>query len=410
MDKEIQYIIMHCIEACDPEQNVFDIVKQRSYAKPPVIISIGKAAVSQARGAARALRGNFRKGLIITKYGHALHAPDRFSVYEAGHPVPDENSLRGAQAALDAVQGLTAEDTVIFLVSGGGSALFELPVVGLDRLSVITEEMLKKGCEINEINSVRKKLSAVKGGRFALACAPAKVENLLLSDVLGDAPSVIASGPAVPDDSPAELAWQTAEKYKMSLTAEELRLLRQPTPAALQNVSVAYTGNLHILTQAAKTAAEALGYTATVINEALTGEASAQAEMFAKFVLEEKLKRPGEKLAYIMGGETTVTIKGGGKGGRNQEFALAAAKVLDGIDGIRIFAFGSDGTDGPTENAGGIADGGTAENLRQAGGSVDAFLADNNSAEALRLADGLIVTGPTGTNVNDLYMALVTAD
>ncbi len=407
MNPVIETIVADAIRACDPEQNVFDAVSRREYAEPPTVISIGKAAVSQARGAARALNGRIRKGVIVTKYAHAVDPPQGFDVYEAGHPVPDENSVRGAKAALEAVKGLTERDTVLFLVSGGGSALFELPAVPLARLSEITEEMLKKGCEINEINTVRKKLSLVKGGGFAAACAPAKVENLLLSDVLGDPPEIIASGPGVEDTTPDGFAAATAEKYRLTLTPREKKLLRAPAPVLRGEPGVTFTGSLKLLLSAAKKSAEALGYGATVLNDALTGEAREKAREFCEFLVEEQKKHPQEKRAYIMGGETTVTIHGGGKGGRNQEFALAAAKYLDGTNGITVFAFGSDGTDGPTDNAGGFADGATAGRIRSHGKSVDDYLADNDSAAALALCGGLIVTGPTGTNVNDLYMGLI---
>lgn len=407
MDAEIKKIVSDAIAACDPEENVYNEIKKRTYALPPVVVSVGKAAVSQARGAARALGGRFKKGVIVTKYGHADSPPAGFAVIEAGHPTPDENSVRGAQAALEAVKDLTAEDTVIFLVSGGGSALFEKPAVPLARLRAITDEMLKKGCEIGEINAVRKKLSLVKGGGFAETCAPARVENLLLSDVLDDPPAVIASGPGVQDDTPEGFAAGVADRYALSLTPEERKLLDRPAPKVANADAPVFTGSLRILLDAAQKSARELGYTAVITNDALTGEASDRAREFCAFLKEERKKHPREKRAYIMGGETTVTIKGAGKGGRNQEFALAAAKYLDGTEGITVFAFGSDGTDGPTDNAGGFADGRTAETIRRRGGNVDAFLADNDSAAALALCDSLIVTGPTGTNVNDLYVGLV---
>ncbi|MBR5427132.1 MAG: DUF4147 domain-containing protein [Clostridia bacterium] len=406
MKTEIEKIVSDAIAACDPEENVYRIVSSRTYALPPVVISVGKAAVSQARGASRALNGRIKKGVIVTKYGHAEDPPAGFEVYEAGHPVPDENSSRGAGAALEAVKGLTERDTVIFLVSGGGSALFEKSAIPLNRLREITDEMLKKGCEIAEINAVRKKLSLVKGGRFAAACAPARVENLLLSDVLGDPPAVIASGPGVQDDTPDCFAAAVAEKYALGFTEEEKQLLRIPAPQIENADEPVFTGNLAILLAAAKKSAEALGYETRIVNDALTGEARDRAREFCAFLIEEQKKHPQKKRAYIMGGETTVTIQGTGKGGRNQEFALAAAKYLDGTKGITVFAVGSDGTDGPTDNAGGFADGTTAETICKKGGSVDAYLADNDSASALALCDSLIVTGPTGTNVNDLYMGL----
>ncbi|MBQ6019074.1 MAG: DUF4147 domain-containing protein [Clostridia bacterium] len=407
MKTEIEKIVSDAIAACDPEENVYRIVSARTYDLPPVVISIGKAAAAQARGAARALNGRFKKGVIVTKYGHADNPPAGFEIIEAGHPVPDENSERGAEAALNAVNDLSAQDAVLLLVSGGGSALFEKSAVPLARLRAITDEMLRKGCEIAEINAVRKKLSLVKGGRFAAACAPARVENLLLSDVLGDPPEIIASGPGVQDDTPDGFAAAVAERYGLSITDGERALLLAPAPRIENAGEPVFTGNLSILLTAAKKSAEALGYETRIVNDALTGEARDRAREFCGFLIEEQKKHPQKKRAYIMGGETTVTVRGSGKGGRNQEFALAAAKYLDGTDGVTVFAVGSDGTDGPTLNAGGFADGATAERIRAGGRSVDAYLAENDSAAALALCDSLIVTGPTGTNVNDLYMGLL---
>ncbi len=406
MDNQIEYIVSRAISDCDPESSVKKLIDGRKYLQPPVIVAIGKAAVAEARGAAAALGGRFAKGLIVTKYGHANSAPKGFCVYEAGHPIPDSNTLAAANAVTDAVKGLSGDDTVILLVSGGGSALFEKPLIPLERLAEITRALMNGGCGIEELNTVRKRLSAVKGGKFAKMCFPARVENYLLSDVLGDDPTAIASGVGVYDSKSGDAA-STVKKYGISPSEEEMRLLSEQLPQDMGNTEIHFTGNIEALIRSAKSSAEKLGYKAQVITNRLTGEASLRGKEFARFLTEERKKCGGEKRAYIMGGETTVTVKGDGKGGRNQEFALAAAEVLDGTRGIKIFAFGSDGTDGPTDNAGGFADGDTASKIREKGGDLRLYLENNDSAAALSLADALIITGPTGTNVNDLYMGLL---
>ena len=328
-----------------------------------------------------------------------------FTCCEAGHPVPDENSFAGTQVALDLVADLNPEDTVLFLLSGGGSALFEKPLVPGPVLQDITGQLLACGADIIEINTIRKRLSAVKGGRFAQHCAPAQVFSIVLSDILGDPLDMIASGPACPDGSTCQQAQAIAEKYKLKLTPEAQALLARETPKVLDNVTTQITGSVRELCTAAANASRKLGYEPVVLTDQLCCQAK-EAGSFLASILKTHAGS-GKKLAFIAGGETVVQLTGHGKGGRNQELALAAAVGIDGIPGAAVFSVGSDGTDGPTDAAGGYVDHETAAQLRAQGVQIYQVLQDNDAYHALEKTGGLILTGPTGTNVNDVAVALL---
>jgi hydroxypyruvate reductase len=331
-------------------------------------------------------------------------------IYEAGHPVSDENTITATQECVKLAEGLTAEDELLFLVSGGGSALFERPLAGitLDDVQDITSQLLASGADIVEMNILRKRLSGVKAGRFAQLAAPAKVFAVILSDVLGDRLDSIASGPAVPDNSTAEDAAKVVKKYGLKLTELQSKYLNQETPKNIDNVETVITGSVRTLCEAAEATATRLGYATTVLTTTLNCEAAEAGRMLAAIAADTVAGRNSfaAPCAIIAGGETVVTLKGNGRGGRNQEMALAAAKGIAGLDNTLIFALGSDGTDGPTDAAGGIVDGGTIAKLRAAGIDVDKVLSDNDSYNGLKAVDGLIVTGPTGTNVNDVVVIL----
>ena len=368
-----------------------------------LLVAAGKAAWQMAHAAVAAL-GSVDAGVVVTKYGHVKGEIPGVTCYEAGHPVPDENSFAATAAALGLVQGLTAEDTVLFLLSGGGSALFEQPLLPGAELQDITGQLLACGADIVEMNTIRKRLSAVKGGRFALACAPAKVYSIVLSDILGDPLDMIASGPAVPDRSTCAEALAVAEKYSLRLSDAARALLGQETPKELSNVETQITGSVRQLCAAAAAACEKLGYRSILLTDCLDCEAR-QAGRFLADIARTHAGR-GEKLAFLAGGETVVRLTGRGLGGRNQELALAAAPGLAGL-AAAVFSVGSDGTDGPTDAAGGYADGDTLAALAARGLEVHAVLADNDAYHALQAVDGLIMTGPTGTNVNDVAVALI---
>ena len=303
------------------------------------------------------------------------------------------------------MHGLHPEDTVLFLLSGGGSALFEKPLIPGDELQSITSQLLASGADIVEMNTIRKRLSGVKGGRFAQACAPAKVFSIVLSDILGDPLDMIASGPAVPDTSTCEQALSIAKKYHLNLSSSAQELLQQETPKKLNNVTTQITGSVRELCAAAATACRSLGYEPIVLTDQLCCEARDAGSFLGSIVRTHAGQN--KKLAYIAGGETVVHLTGKGLGGRNQELALAAAPALSGLAHCCVFSVGSDGTDGPTDAAGGYVDGQTETDLHAVGIDVSLTLADNDAYHALQAVDGLIITGATGTNVNDVAVALV---
>lgn len=369
-----------------------------------VLVAAGKAGWQMAKAAYDVLNDRIDDGVVVTKYGHSQGPIGQMKIYEAGHPVPDANSFRGTQAALDAVVGLEAHDTVLFLLSGGGSALFEKPLIPEPDLSRITGELLASGANITEINTVRKRFSAVKGGRFALACQPARVFTIVLSDVLGDRLDMIASGPAYPDGSTAQEACHIAEKYHLSLTEQMEQLLHVETPKVLPNVQTHVTGSVRQLCSAAESKCRELGYETLVLTDRLSCTAR-DAGVFLSDIAQLH-EGSGRKKAFITGGETVVHVTGSGLGGRNQELALAAAPGIAGLN-VAVFSVGSDGTDGPTDAAGGYVDGMTAARLNAQGIRISDVLAENDAYHALEKCGGLIITGPTGTNVNDFAVLLI---
>lgn len=400
---DAQTIISASIRAVQPDAAVQRALQGREFPGRVVLAAAGKAAWQMAKAACDCLQ--IDAGVVVTKYGHVAGELPGCTCYEAGHPVPDENSFKGTQAVLDMVSGLAAEDTVIFLLSGGGSALFEKPLIPGEELQDITNQMLSSGADIVEMNTIRKRLSAVKGGRFAQLCAPARVFAIVLSDILGDPLDMIASGPACADRSTCDQALAIAEKYRLSLTSQAKELLAQETPKELDNVETQITGSVRELCAAAARSAQELGYEPVILTDLLCCQAREAGSFLASIARTHQGQ--GKKLAFLAGGETVVKLTGTGKGGRNQELALSAAQGIAGLDNVLAFSLGSDGTDGPTDAAGGMADGQTASRLQEQGLSIHQVLEDNDAYHALAKADGLIVTGPTGTNVNDVAVVLI---
>lgn len=396
-------IIRAAIAAVLPDEAVRRALKGRHFPGRVLLVAAGKAAWQMARAALEAL-GPVDAGMVVTKYGHVQGQLPGVICYEAGHPVPDENSFRATQAALDLVAGAKETDTVLFLLSGGGSALFEKPLIPGGELQDITQQLLACGAGIVEMNTIRKRLSAVKGGRFALACAPARVYSIVLSDILGDPLDMIASGPSVPDRSTCAQAQAIAETYGLRLSGAARACLQQETPKALDNVETHITGSVRELCAAAAEACGQLGYQPVLLTDHLDCEAR-EAGRFLADIARTHAGR-GQATAYLAGGETVVRLTGHGLGGRNQELALAAAPGLAGLPAA-VFSVGSDGTDGPTDAAGGYVDGDTAAALAVRGLDAGAVLADNDAYHALQAVDGLLFTGPTGTNVNDVAVVLV---
>ena len=398
-------IVAAAIRAVQPEDAVKRALKGVDFPGRVLLVAAGKAAWQMAKAARDCLGSRIERGIVITKYGHARGPLGNFDCREAGHPVPDDNSFSAAQAALELVSGLTEGDTVLFLLSGGGSALFEKPLVPGQVLQDITGQLLACGADIVEINTIRKRLSAVKGGRFAQCCAPARVFSVVLSDILGDPLDMIASGPAVPDTTTCAQAQAIARKYNLRLTQEAEALLHRETPKELTNVITQITGSVRELCAAAAVECRNMGYEPILLTDHLCCQAK-EAGSFLGTILRTHCGG-GRKLAFLAGGETVVKLTGHGKGGRNQELALAAAPALDGLPGVCVFSVGSDGTDGPTDAAGGYVDGTSNRELIARGMSVYDILRENDAYHALRAIGGLIITGPTGTNVNDVAVALV---
>ena len=403
--KDAEKIARGAIDSVSPEAAVRRALEGKTFSGKLYLVSVGKAAWKMAEVAASCLEQPLEAGIVVTKYDHVEHPIPGVTCYEAGHPVPDENTFRATQAVLDMTADLDKSDTVLFLLSGGGSALFEQPVVAEAELQSITRQLLACGADIVEMNTIRKRLSMVKGGKFAQWCAPAHVEAIVLSDILGDPLDMIASGPAASDQSTCADALAIAEKYQLALSDSAMDCLRTETPKELTNVSTQIIGSVRELCKAASEIAEELGYEPILLTDHLDCEAK-EAGAFLADVLRTHAC-DGKKLAYLAGGETVVHLVGKGLGGRNQEIALAAAAGLTGIPNACVISVGSDGTDGPTDAAGGYSDGDTTKALAKHGLTVSGVLADNNAYHALKAVDGLIFTGPTGTNVNDVAVGLI---
>ena len=398
-------IVAASINAVKPDGAVSRALSGQEFPGRVVLVAAGKAGWQMAKAAYDVMGDRIDSGVVVTKYDHVMGPIGNFVCCEAGHPVPDENSFAGTQKALDLVADLKPEDTVLFLLSVGGSALFEKPLVPGPVLQDITNQLLACGADIVEINTIRKRLSAVKGGRFAEVCAPAHVFSIVLSDILGDPLDMIASGPAVPDTSTCAQAIAIADKYNLKLTDEARALLSQETPKELNNVTTQINGSVRELCVAASAVCRELGYEPITLTDQLTCQAK-EAGSFLASVLKTHAGS-GKKLAFIAGGETVVHLTGHGLGGRNQELALAAAVGIDRIPGAAVFSVGSDGTDGPTNAAGGYVDYQTLSELKAHGLEVYNVLQDNDAYHALEKVGGLVITGPTGTNVNDVAVALL---
>ena len=404
---DAQTIMQNALKAAQPDEAVRKALGEidLSGKRRVLLVAVGKAAWQMSKAALVLLGKRVDGGVVITKHGHSMGPLSPLQVFEAGHPVPDEDTLAATRAALRLVEGVTEEDAVLLLVSGGGSALFEDAKVPLDALQDTTRQMLAAGCDIVEINTVRKRLSNVKGGRFALRCAPAHVYAIILSDIIGDPLDMIASGPAYPDSSTREDALRIVERYHLQLPQQALDALEEETPKELPNVTSMVTGSVTQLCLSAAETARQLGYTPHILTASLRCQAR-EAGSFLASMAEYHQDSP-HSLAYILGGETVVQLKGKGKGGRNQEIALSAVPILASCRNTCIFSLGSDGTDGPPDAAGGYADEHTLQKMKEVGVDPLAALEDNDAYPALRQVDGLIMTGPTGTNVNDLTMLLI---
>lgn len=370
-----------------------------------LLVAIGKAAWSMAKAASDILGERVDDGVVITKYDHSKGDIPNIRIYEAGHPIPDDNSFAATEQAIQLVSNLTPEDKVLFLISGGGSALFEKPLIPKELLEQLTKQLLASGADIVEMNTIRKRLSAVKGGKFAKLCEPAQVFSVVLSDIIGDPLDMIASGPAYPDSSTSDQALEIIKKYNITVSDEVESLLKIETPDIITNVKTRITGSVTQLCAAAEQTCLELGYEPVVLTASLSCEAREAGSFLASIAQYHNNSR--KSLAFIAGGETIVHLKGSGKGGRNQELALAAAEGISDLTNTAVFSIGSDGTDGPTDAAGGYVDTNTKKILTEKGIAIFDVLENNDAYHGLKECGGLIITGPTGTNVNDLSVLLI---
>jgi len=387
------------------------------------VIGAGKASAAMAQAVEDVLGERLKGGAVNVKYGHALPL-QKIQVNEAGHPVPDEPGFRGAQQIAGLLKKTGEKDLVLFLISGGGSALLPYPAEGLtlEDKQQVTQRLLEVGANIHEINALRKHLSQVKGGRLARLAFPSTLISLILSDVIGDDLDTIASGPTVPDHSTFADCLRIVKKYDLrdKIPAAVVEIFEKGAHGKIEETPKAgdpafeHTQNLIIGSniQAARGAqkkAEEIGYNSLILSTSIEGETREAAKVQAAVVrgiLEtgNPVDRPA---CVISGGETTVTIRGKGLGGRNQEFVLAAAIEIDGLENVVILSGGTDGTDGPTDAAGAIADGGTINRSRESGLDADQFLQENDSYHFFKPLGDLLITGPTYTNVMDLHLVMV---
>ena len=402
--QDAETIAMAAINHVNPSRAVKGALEGLMFPGRIYLVAVGKAAWEMARTAKKCLKQEISDGVVVTKYGHVKAEIEGITCYEAGHPVPDDNSLFATKKVLEMTRGLTEEDTVIFLLSGGGSALFESPYVPTEELQKITEQLLHSGADIVEINTIRKRLSGVKGGRFAKWCEPAQIKAIVLSDILGDPLDMIASGPTTADHSTCEEALRIVEKYNLQLSETAQNCLQEETPKILTNVESQIIGSVRELCKAAQEKCIELGYEPHFLTDQLNCEAK-EAGRFLAAIAKSHLEK--KKMAFIAGGETVVHVSGDGLGGRNQELVFAAAREIAGEARIAMISVGSDGTDGPTDAAGGYVDGDSYGQLQKIGVDYDSVLNNNDAYHGLSALDGLIFTGPTGTNVNDVTIVLV---
>lgn len=404
------------VAAADPAQ----IIENFLPAKPKgrtIVIGAGKASAQMAAAFAAAWDGPL-EGVVVTRYGYGAPCK-RIKVLEAAHPVPDEAGLLATQQLFAAVDGLSADDLVVALISGGGSALLPSPPPGMslaDEIAV-NEALLASGAPIAAMNTLRKHLSLIKGGRLALAAHPARVVTLIVSDIPGDNPAFVASGPTVADQANRREALDIIDAYQLQLPAAAMRHLQSASADAPLPDDPRFAGHeVHIIASAAHSLEAAAreagrqGLKAVILSDAMEGEARDVGSVHAAIAREIATRdRPFTRpVVLLSGGETTVTLRNkSGIGGRNTEFLLALALAIDGVEGIHAFAADSDGIDGRGNNAGAFADWRTAGRMREAGIDPRAALARNDAATAFAAIDSLYAPGPTGTNVNDIRAVLV---
>lgn len=421
-DSDALRCALAAIAAVDPGALVTRALAEHRLGPRVSLIAVGKAAEQMATAAVEALGDSLLRAIVIAPPRAAGVARENrpesraaIATYLGGHPIPSEAGMRGASAVLQMARTLGADDVLLCLISGGGSALMTIPPDGisLDDIRFVTDALLRSGADIEELNCVRKHLDQLKGGRLAALTFPAAVSSLVLSDVVGDPIATIASGPTVPDPSTIEDAcrvlhyrgvWETMPRSVRSHLESGHDESPKPGDPRLENCTTRVIGNNRIAADAACATARSLGYEARLATTAMTGEArEAGTEIVSKLRREREVV--GAPVALVFAGETTVTVRGHGVGGRNQELALAAALAMDGDPSLRLVSIGTDGIDGPTDAAGAVADGTTVQRARDVGRDASAALEANDSYSFWKAVGGHVVTGPTGTNVMDIVVA-----
>ncbi|MER8652911.1 MULTISPECIES: glycerate kinase [unclassified Mesorhizobium] len=408
------------VAAADPERTIRNHLPARPSGRT-IVIGAGKGSAQMAAAFEKVWDGPI-EGLVVTRYGYGTRC-ERIEIIEAAHPVPDAAGLEASRRLLEKVQGLTADDLVVALISGGGSALLPSPAPGLtlaDEIAV-NEALLASGAPIAAMNTIRKHLSTIKGGRLAAAAWPAKLVSLVVSDIPGDNPALVASGPTVPDSGNRADALASIAAYGMKLPDAVMAHINSPEADAPDPDDQRFSRNeVHLIAsagvslEAAAAEAKRQGIEAVILSDSIEGEAREVGGVHAAIAREVATRnRPFKKPVLILsGGETTVTLRAPvdgkrGKGGRNSEFLLAFAIGISGAEGIHALAADTDGIDGSEDNAGAFADGSTVSRMRAAGVGAKAMLAGNNAWTAFNAIGDLFVPGPTGTNVNDLRAILI---
>ena len=403
------------VAAADPERTIRDHLPAKPKGRT-IVIGAGKGSAQMAAAFEKVWDGPI-EGLVVTRYGYGARC-ERIEIIEAAHPVPDAAGLEASRRLLEKVRGLTSDDLVVALISGGGSALLPSPAAGLtlaDEIAV-NEALLASGAPIAAMNTIRKHISIIKGGRLAAAAWPAKLVSLVVSDIPGDNPALVASGPTVPDTGSRADALASIAAYGMTLPDAVMAHINSPAADAPRPDDVRFSGNeVHLIAsagvslEAAAAEAKRQGVEAVILSDSIEGEAREVGGVHAAIAREVATRnRPFQKPVLILsGGETTVTLRTKGKGGRNSEFLLAFAIGISGADGIHALAADTDGIDGSEDNAGAFADGSTVARMRAAGVDAKAMLAGNNAWTAFNAVGDLFVPGPTGTNVNDLRAILI---
>lgn len=408
-------IAQTALAAVDPAECVRRALREIDLGKPAriFVVGAGKASALMAQALEEALGDRIGAGWINTKHGHCMELR-RIVCHETGHPVPDAAGVHGARRIAQQAREASENDLVICLISGGASALMPLPVDGitLEDKRAATDLLLASGAPIEELNCVRKHLSAIKGGRLARLAAPARVISLILSDVVGDDIGVIGSGPTVPDATTFAEARDILRRRhiwdRVPAAVRQVLSSREEELPVLQNVQNVIVGSNRLALDAARNCAQSLGFQTLLLSSAIEGEAREVARVHAAILKE--VRETGNPIAppacILSGGETTVTLRGSGKGGRNQEFCLAAARAIEGLEHVLVLSFGTDGTDGPTDAAGAFADGTTVKRAGAKGFDVTRSLDENDAYPLFRTLGDLLITGPTGTNVMDICLLL----